>query len=298
MRFHRGLEGARSAALILTIVTVGAGPALAQKVGTAAAVNPDSTGKPPGGSVRTLRIGSDVVHNEHIHTDGSGSVQLLFADKTAMSIGPNSDVTIDEYVFNPNTNTGRMAVTVGKGVMRFVGGQISHNGDAIVTTPSASIGIRGHTGIYDATRGTIINLYGSMTGTTRDGTAVSLVRPGALFKFNGRGASAQGFASSRTLAAYNSFFEAKPWQTGGLPNRLTQSQVDRQLTARNVTGAISPGTVYGGPTTCYDPPAPRYKQICTTFETTMQAIQQSAAFSAAAGSMPHIIPHRPPRGGP
>src|ERR1700680_4971410 len=139
-----------SAALIPIIVTLGAGPALAQRVGTAAAVNPDSTGKPPGGSVRTLRIGSDVVHNERIHTDGSGSVQLLFVDKTAMSIGPNSDVTIDEYVFDPNTNTGRMAVTVGKGVMRFVGGQVSHNGEATVTTPSASIGVRGGTAIFDA----------------------------------------------------------------------------------------------------------------------------------------------------
>jgi hypothetical protein len=130
MRFRPGLDGAKCVTLMLAMVTLGAAPAMAQRVGTAAAVNPASTGKPPGGSVRTLTIGSDVVHNEHIHTDAAGSVQLLFVDETAMSIGPNSDVTIDEYVFDPNTNTGRMAVTVGKGVMRFVGGQVSHSGEA------------------------------------------------------------------------------------------------------------------------------------------------------------------------
>ncbi|MGP0095373.1 MAG: FecR domain-containing protein [Xanthobacteraceae bacterium] len=297
MRFHRELNGAKGVGLILTMVTLGTIPALAQTVGTAAAVNPASTGKPPGGSVRTLTIGSDVVHNERIHTDAAGSVQLLFVDKTAMSIGPNSDVTIDEYVFDPNTNTGRMAVTVGKGVMRFVGGQVSHDGEATVTTPSASIGIRGGTAIFDA-RGTVINLYGRQTITARDGTPVSLYRPGAFVNV-GRGgaASSPGFASAQMLAAYNSAFEAKPGQTGGRRDRLTRRQVDALL-AHNVTGSITPRTLaYGGPTTCHDPSAPRYMQVCTTFETTAQAIQQSvqsAAALTAAGQL--AMPRMPPRG--
>jgi hypothetical protein len=279
-----------TAALIPLIVTLGATPALAQRVGTAAAVNPDSTAKPPGGSVRTLRIGSDVVHNERIHTDGSGSVQLLFVDKTTMSIGPNSDVTIDEYVFDPNTNTGRLAVTVGKGVMRFVGGQVSHNGEATVTTPSASIGVRGGTGIFNA-NGTIINLYGSQTITSRNGQSVSLYRPGATVNVGrGGGFSSPGFVSSQTLAFYNSFFEAKPGQTGGRSGPVTQSIIEAQLSRRNLNGPT-----YGGPTTCFNPPTPSYMQTCTTFTTTLQALQQSAASSAAIGSLP-VQFIRPPRG--
>jgi hypothetical protein len=89
------------AALLLVSVALGTMPAAAQQVGTAAAVNPASTAKAPGSGVRTLTIGASVVHNERIQTTGNGSVQLLFLDKTSMSIGPNSDVTIDEYVFDP-----------------------------------------------------------------------------------------------------------------------------------------------------------------------------------------------------
>ena len=74
-------------------------------------------------------------------------MQLLFLDKTSMTIGPNSDLAIDEYVYDPNTNTGKLAATLGKGVMRFVGGQISHAGNAQVTTPNAVVGIRGGIGI-------------------------------------------------------------------------------------------------------------------------------------------------------
>src|SRR6202051_1559403 len=66
MQFDPKLQNAKRAVLILTLLTLCAGPALGQKVGTAAAVNPDSTGMPPGGSVRTLKIGADVVHNERI----------------------------------------------------------------------------------------------------------------------------------------------------------------------------------------------------------------------------------------
>src|SRR6195952_1462308 len=123
MRQTRGL---RTGAALLLVSALGIAPAAAQQVGTAAAVNPASIAKAPGSGLRTLTIGASVVHNERIQTTGSGSVQLLFLDKTSMSIGPNSDVTIDEYVFDPNANTGKMAVTVGKGLMRFVGGQVGH----------------------------------------------------------------------------------------------------------------------------------------------------------------------------
>jgi hypothetical protein len=166
-----------------------------------------------------------------------------------------------------------------------------------VTTPSASIGIRGGTAIFDA-RGTVINLYGRQTITARDGTPVSLYRPGAFVNV-GRGgaASSPGFASAQMLAAYNSAFEAKPGQSGGRRGRLTWRQVDTLLLAHNVTGSISPRSIYGGPTTCHDPPAPRYMQICTTFQTTMEAVQQSAQSAAALTAARQLaMPRMPPRG--
>ena len=89
-----------------------------------------------------------------------------------MTIGPNSDLTIDEYVYDPKANTGKLAATLGKGALRFVGGQISHNGDAEIKTASALIGIRGGVMMTDG-KGGIYSGYGTMT-VTSGGQTVTL----------------------------------------------------------------------------------------------------------------------------
>jgi hypothetical protein len=134
------LSAGVAAAALLFIVS----PAVAQTVGKTAAVNPSALGA--GG--RTLTLGAEVVHKERIKTSGNGSLQLLFLDRTTLNIGPNSDLVIDDYVFDPKTNAGKMSVSLGKGLMRFVGGQISHDGNASISTPSALIGIRGAVGYF------------------------------------------------------------------------------------------------------------------------------------------------------
>src|SRR6185437_15756600 len=68
----------------------------------------------------------------------------------------------DEYVYDPSANTGKLAATLGKGALRFVGGQISHNGDAEIKTASALIGIRGGVMMTDG-KGGIYAGYGTMT---------------------------------------------------------------------------------------------------------------------------------------
>ncbi len=69
----------------------------AESVGAAAAVRPSSTGTPPGGSTRTLEVGTKIVSKERIRTTGSGSLQVMFNDKSTMTIGPNSDLVIDQF---------------------------------------------------------------------------------------------------------------------------------------------------------------------------------------------------------
>ena len=112
-------------------------------MGTAAAVRPTSTGTPPGGSSRTLEIGTGIVSKERIQTSGAGSLQVMFNDKSTLTVGPNSNLVIDEFVYSPNTGGGRFAASLTKGALRFVGGQISHTAGATINTPVASLGIRG-----------------------------------------------------------------------------------------------------------------------------------------------------------
>jgi hypothetical protein len=139
LRHTKSAIAVLAAALTLMLAPVAA---RSDTVGAAAAVKPSSTGTPPGGSARTLKPGTNIVDRERIKTSGSGSLQVMFLDKTTMTIGPNSDVVIDEFVYRPGSG-GQFVASMTKGALRFVGGQISHNQGATITTPTATIGIRG-----------------------------------------------------------------------------------------------------------------------------------------------------------
>ena len=158
--------------LTATLLVAGAFlPAAAQEVGTATAVNPTSEG----GS-GPLRVGAHVVHNEHIKTSASGSVHLLFLDQSSMSIGPNSDITIDKFVYDPNANTGHTVTKLTEGALRFVGGKLSHQGESTITTSAANIGIRGGTVTvaHTAQGFRVINHYGVIT--IQNGAGITVLK--------------------------------------------------------------------------------------------------------------------------
>ena len=171
---------------VLTAASLAAAPALlagsvpvsAQQVGTATAVNPTTESTPPGSGTTTLTVGAHVVHKERIHTTPSGSVQLLFVDKSTLSIAPNTSLVIDEYVYDPNSNSGHMLTNLAEGALRFVGGALSHQGEASITTQDAAIGIRGGTvTVVHGQNGTkVIDHFGVITVHNGAGT-VTLSRP-------------------------------------------------------------------------------------------------------------------------
>ena len=117
--------------------------AQAEQVGNIGAVNQSARGTPAGASARALSVGSGVQKRERIETSGDGNAQIVFLDTSTMNIGRNSAVTIDDFVYN--AGAGSQGITMAKGVMRFVGGGVSHESGARLRTPTASIGIRGGT---------------------------------------------------------------------------------------------------------------------------------------------------------
>jgi FecR protein len=151
---------------------VALGPAAAQQIGTATAVNPTTESTPPGGSTTTLNVGARVLHKERIHTSPTGSVQLLFLDKSTLNIAPNTSLVIDAA-------NGHMLTRLTQGTLQYIGGKLSHEGAATITTPSATIGIRGGTvTVEQGANGTqVVNQFGTITISNGGGTIV-VTRPG------------------------------------------------------------------------------------------------------------------------
>ena len=131
-------------ACALLVLPVGAGAASDEvEVGVTAASVIDAIGKPPISAARDLETGLEVFFNEKISTDDSGRAQLLFRDGTSLTVGASSEMTIDEYVYDPATGTGDMVVSISKGVFRLVGGKISKNQPIVFNSPSATVSVRG-----------------------------------------------------------------------------------------------------------------------------------------------------------
>ncbi len=174
----------RTASLALGLMTILGMATVPQdhahaEIGTTAAVNPASFGTPPGQVTRVLVPALDVFADERIETDPGGVTQILFRDGSHMTIGPNSDLVIDRFIFDPEASTGEMAISLGRGVLRFVGGQLSKEGMVTLATPVAVIGVRGGIAVveHDPDAGTnAVFLFGTTMTVEGIGEAAESVR--------------------------------------------------------------------------------------------------------------------------
>ena len=157
-----------------------------QEVGVTAASNIDAMGKPPVSPARDLDTGVEVYFQEVVSTDTNGRAQLLFQDGTALTVGPNSDLVIDQYVYDPATGLGEMAIDISKGVFRLVGGKISKNNPIIFNTPSATVAIRGgmFTGTVTESHTDMVLLFGELKMTLPSGKTSSTTVPGTNITAN------------------------------------------------------------------------------------------------------------------
>src|SRR5216683_2943660 len=89
-------------------------------------------------------------------------------------------LTIDKFVYDPTTQKGELAVNATKGVFRVIGGRISKTSAITVTTPSATMGIRGGIMVFgvQASATTSIFVYGNSMTVTANGVTQTVTVPG------------------------------------------------------------------------------------------------------------------------
>ena len=228
----RGVSLLRVALLVTTGLVLSMGTPAWARVGVTSGADGDPLGKPPNENERVLRIGIDVQANELITTAANDRAHLVFLDGSALTVGPNAQLTIDRFVYDPSTQKGELAINASKGVLRLVGGKISKTNAITIVTPSSTIGIRGGITILSVTQVQTIAAFvfgNSMTVTaggqtqtaTRAGSQVTTKAgsgpgPAILFKQGGmiaalsalEGGSSNG-NNSADQSAQNSGFSGK-----------------------------------------------------------------------------------------
>lgn len=158
------------------------GAALAQQVdvGVAAAVTNRVQGSV---GARTLKTGDRIFQNENIETGADSRSQLLFRDETVLNVGPDSRVTLDRFVYDPARGGSGAAVSVGRGALRFISGNMPSQSYEI-RTPAGSIGVRGtivDVIVYENGEVVLQLVEGSLTFIDLGGRSVSLTRAGEVY---------------------------------------------------------------------------------------------------------------------
>jgi hypothetical protein len=94
------------------------------------------------GARRDLAVGADVAARDTITTDRVGKAVFRFLDDTRMSVGPNSSVKLDSFVYSGASAPSSFVLRASKGMFRFATGRGDHDSYRI-HTPAATIGVRG-----------------------------------------------------------------------------------------------------------------------------------------------------------
>ena len=116
------------------------------RIGAAAAVSGAVKAVAPNASVgRVIESGKPLYLNDHVTTDAAGRLQVLLLDETVFTLGPSSDMTLDEFVYDPKTNAGKVSAEITKGAFRFVTGKVAraHPENMKVKLAVGTIGVRG-----------------------------------------------------------------------------------------------------------------------------------------------------------
>jgi len=92
-----------------------------------------------------LTTGSKIYFGDTILVKAQSNAQILLLDETALTVGEKSELTIDEFIYDPQSKVGKIVSNIKIGTVRIITGEISKkNPDNLeVNVPTGSVGARG-----------------------------------------------------------------------------------------------------------------------------------------------------------
>jgi hypothetical protein len=155
-------------------------------VGAVQEVSGEATVTRLDGTVEEIAIGTPIYQGDIIETDADGAVNIVFADETSFAVSEEARLAIDEYVFDPATQSGSTDFSVLKGVFVFTSGLIGRDDpdDVQIDTPVGSIGIRGTIIAGNVDTGEITVVEGAIVLRDTHGNEMTLANQFETAKFN------------------------------------------------------------------------------------------------------------------
>ena len=96
-----------------------------------------------------LQVNDGILKGDVLATGPDSALGVTFDDETTFSLTANARIVIDEYVYQEGATGNAAIFNVARGTVAFVANAVAKTGDMKITTPTASLGIRGTTGVVD-----------------------------------------------------------------------------------------------------------------------------------------------------
>ena len=169
----------------------------------------------------TVNNGDNVYQNDVVQTGSGSTLGLVMIDGTTFNLTANARLMMNDLTYDATSTSNTSLFTLVQGAATFVAGQVAKTGDMKVSTPVATMGIRGTAVILDisAIDGAVsvsvvnqrdgqihavqvYNARGDLIGTvTSNGTSLTL-RPTATFEVI---AQESGKTVAQILTEFNAF---------------------------------------------------------------------------------------------
>ena len=146
-----------------------------------------------------LQISDRIFKNDTLATGPGSSLGVTFDDETTFSLSANTRIVVNEFIYQEGGGANAAAFKLVVGTAAFVASLVAKTGDMKISTPSATLGIRGTTGVVDVPEGggagepriklypdadghvgqiEVFNRQGGRLGTLTQGASAFVIRPG------------------------------------------------------------------------------------------------------------------------
>jgi hypothetical protein len=162
-------------------------------IGTVATLTGSATVTRNGATTR-LKLKEDIFQNDVVQTSANSTLGITFHDATTFNLTANARITVDNFVYEDGGANNAALFNVARGTVAFVASAVAKTGDMKIATPTATLGIRGTTGLVEVPEGAAsagqnnvaIKLYPDADGKVghievngRDGTRLGFLTQGA-----------------------------------------------------------------------------------------------------------------------
>ena len=104
-------------------------------------------------TVTPLKVQDDIYRNDVLQTAANSTLGVTFNDATTFNLTANARIAVDDFVYEDGGKKNAALFDIARGTVAFAAASVAKTGNMKISTPTATLGIRGTTGLVEVPEG-------------------------------------------------------------------------------------------------------------------------------------------------